>query len=235
MFAWHQKAERYCTVCTFITGLSATISTWHPYRCLQPLWVWNCPKTGVLPLTRSSLNFTQRALGIHVAHLVACQSEVPRIMQVALLSALILPDTSKLMDFSTSVGSSELPWASCVELELQLQLWLFWPTRGLDWFDHVNQHGTLHSRAYSIVHDGRVPLLQIATSVFHPFLHFQPSQPCCIQHLCDPRQYLLSFFQFMDIIGTISMAFDISFLLGAKANEQQSQITTGKLGWHSFA
>ncbi len=111
---------------------------------------------------------------------------------------------------------------------------LLWPTRGLDWFDHVNQHGTLHSRAYSIVHDGRVPLLQIATSVFHPFSHFQPSQPCCIQHLRDLRQYLLSFFQFMDIIGTLSMAFDISFLLGSKANEQQSQITTGKLGWHSF-
>ena len=32
-------------------------------------------------------------------------------------------------------------------------------------------------------------------------------------------QYLLSFFQFMDIIGTVSMAFDISFLLGSKANE----------------
>ena len=44
---------------------------------------------------------------------------------------------------------------------------------------------------------------------------------------CALRQYLLSFFQLMDIIGTISMAFDISFLLGSKANEQDSQIIYG--------
>merc|ERR1719456_1144716 len=33
----------------------------------------------------------------------------------------------------------------------------------------------------------------------------------------DPS-YLLSFFFFMDIVGTVSMIFDISFLLGVKAD-----------------
>ena len=82
------------------------------------------------------------------------------IMQVALLSALILPDTSKLMDFSTSVWTDLIMSISMVLFTVEL----------------------------------------IALSM-------------------TDAQYLLSFFQFMDIIGTISMAFDISFLLGAKANE----------------
>eukprot|EP00435_Cladocopium_sp_Y103_P055814 s916_g18.t1 len=82
------------------------------------------------------------------------------IMQIALLSALILPDMAKLMDFSTSVWTDLIMSISMVLFTVEL----------------------------------------VALSM-------------------TDAQYLLSFFQLMDIIGTISMAFDISFLLGSKANE----------------
>lgn len=82
------------------------------------------------------------------------------IMQIALLSALILPDMAKLMDFSTSVWTDLIMSISMVLFTVEL----------------------------------------VALSM-------------------TDAQYLLSFFQLMDIIGTISMAFDISFLLGSRANE----------------
>ena len=132
---------------------------------------------------------------------------VLRIMQIALLSALILPDMAKLMDFSTSVGSSEpcilghpgaiwrkalwyeeriaqgrvktiqdqwskkwnllicqsLPVYECIA-DLHCRLACYHHVTaisGLDWFDHVHQHGALHSGTCRIVNDRCAPSLQI--------------------------------------------------------------------------